>query len=283
MAEPPEHKTVAPVDAVADRVYSAQRARIQPNELSSDAWLGGRLTLFQPRRGHRVGTDAALLAAAADILEGRIADVGAGVGAVALTVLHRRSRAAADLVEIDADLAALAADNAARNGLAERARILTLDICDARARREAGLNVDQAETVFTNPPFFDAAAVRVSPHGARARAHVFADGAGAAPLVAWIRACLAILKPGGRFVMIHRPDALPTILAAAENRLGALALLPVHPRPGMSAHRLLVTGIKDSKAPLRIAPGLVLHEVDGRLTPEADAIHRGERLIDWGE
>ena len=40
--------------------------------------------------------------------------------------------------------------------------------------------------------------------------------------------------------------------------------------------------MKGSKAPLRIAPALILHEADGRLTSEADAIHRGEALIDWG-
>ena len=211
----------------------------------------------------------------------RFADVGAGVGAVALAILLRRPDAAADLIELDADLAALAGDNAKRNGLAERARVLALDVCDPRARTEAGLVAAPVEAVVTNPPFFDAGAVRVSPDEARARAYVFAGEAGNSPLVAWIRACLAILAPGGRFVMIHRPDALPAILAAADKRLGALALLPVHPRLGASACRLLITGVKGSKAPLRVAPGLVLHEADGRLTPEADAIHRGEALIDW--
>ena len=104
-----------------------------------------------------------------------------------------------------------------------------------------------------------------------------------APLAGWIRACLALLAPGGTFVMIHRPDALPAILAAADSRLGALALLPVHPRADAPAHRLLVSGRKGSKAPLRIVPGLVLHGADGRLTPEADALHRGERRLDWAE
>jgi tRNA1(Val) A37 N6-methylase TrmN6 len=254
----------------------------QPEGLSSDAWLGGRLTLVQPRRGHRAGTDAALLAAAADFPGSRFADVGAGVGAVALAILSRRPGVSADLIEIDSDLADLAACNAERNGFARLVRILRLDVCDSRARRDAGLGDGRAEAVVTNPPFFDAGAVRVSPHGGRARAHVFAEDAGEAPLAAWIRACVAILKPGGRFVMIHRPDALPAILVAAENRLGALALLPVHPRAGASAHRLLVSGIKGSKAPLRIAQGLVLHEANGRLTDEADAIHHGEKLIDWG-
>ena len=66
--------------------------------------------------------------------------------------------------------------------------------------------------------------------------------------------------------MIHRPDALALILAAIGSRLGALALLPVHPTIGASAHRLLVSGVKGSKAPLRLAPALVLHGADGRLT-----------------
>ena len=171
----------------------------QPDELSSDAWLGGRLTLIQPRRGHRAGADAALLAAAADFPEGRFADVGAGVGAVGLAILSRCGRASADLVEIDAGLAALARDNASRNGLAGRVRVLPFDICDARARREAGLDAGSVDAVVTNPPFFNAGAVRVSPDRAKARAHVFGGEAGPEPLAAWIRACLAILKPGGRF------------------------------------------------------------------------------------
>jgi tRNA1(Val) A37 N6-methylase TrmN6 len=259
-------------------------SREWPEErLTRDAWLGGRLTLVQPRGGHRVGSDAVLLAAAADPAHGRVADVGAGVGAVGLALISRNARLAADLVEIDPGLAELAAANAAHNGLAERVRILPIDICDARARREARLADNEAEAVVTNPPFFNSRAVRASPDDARSRAHVFSAGeADDAPLISWIRASLAILKPGGRFTMIHRPDALGAILAAAGNRLGAVALLPVFPREGSSAHRLLVSGIKGSRAPLRIAPALVLHQADGRLTAEADAIHRGERLIDWG-
>ncbi len=107
-------------------------------ELSADAWLGGRLSLVQPRRGHRVGSDAALLVAAAGTPEGRIIDVGAGVGAVGLALVGRCARSHADLIEIDAGLARLAADNAARNGLTARARVLRLDLADARARRRGG-------------------------------------------------------------------------------------------------------------------------------------------------
>jgi tRNA1(Val) A37 N6-methylase TrmN6 len=264
-----------------------EAARDGPNEhlcdaVTRDAWLDGRLTLLQPKGGHRVGSDAALLAAAAEVSEGRVVDVGAGVGAVGLALARRRQSITVDLVEIDLALAGLAAENATLNGLAGRVRVLALDIGEGRARREAGLVDDAAEVVFTNPPFLDSTRSRVSPNPERARARVF-DAKQAAPLATWLRACFAILKGGGRLVMIHRPDALAAILAAAENRLGAIALLPIHPRAGQAAHRLLVSGIKGSKAPLRIAPPLVLHEADGRLSARADSIHRGEALIDWGE
>jgi tRNA1(Val) A37 N6-methylase TrmN6 len=248
---------------------------------TEDRWLGGRLMLTQPKRGHRVGTDAALLVAAAGALEGRIVDVGAGVGAVGLALAQRSSLASVDLLEIDPEVAALAKGNAERNGLQSRTRVLRLDILNPRARREAGL-AESAGCVVTNPPFFDAKAVRASPDESKARAHVLAGAEAGATLADWIQASVAILAPGGRFVMIHRPDALGAILAGIGGRLGSLALLPVHPTIGASAHRLLVSGVRGSKAPLRIAPGLILHQVDGRLTVEADAIHRGERLIEWG-
>jgi len=247
------------------------------DRLTEDLWLGGRLMLVQPKRGHRVGTDAALLVAAAgDTQQDRIVDVGAGVGAVGLALAKQNPLASADLVEIDAELAQLAESNAARNGLQPRARVLRLDALNSSERREAGLP-ESAHCVVTNPPFFDAGAVRASPHEGRARAHVLAR----AGLADWIEASLAMLAPGGRFVMIHRPDALGLILAAIGSRLGALALLPIHQAAGASAHRLLILGVKGSKAPMRLAPGLVLHGADGRMTPEADALHRGERLVDW--
>src|SRR6202020_2413469 len=184
-------------------------------------------------------------------------------------------------IEFDPELAQLAESNAARNGLQARTRVLRLDALNPKERREAGL-AESASCVVTNPPFFDAKTVRASPDAGKARAHVLTEAKGGGTLADWIQTSLAMLAPGGQFLMIHRPDALGAILAAIGSRLGALALLPVHPTIGASAHRLLVSGVKGSKAPLRVASGLVLHRADGRLTAEADAIHRGARFIDWG-
>src|SRR5436309_8435164 len=91
-------------------------------EVTEDAALGGRLRLKQPLRGHRVGHDAILLAAACPAQEGEHAvDFGAGVGAAGLAVAVRVAGVTVTLVEIEPDLAALAVGNARANGLADRA------------------------------------------------------------------------------------------------------------------------------------------------------------------
>ena len=82
-----------------------------PAEVTADAVLGGKLLLKQPRRGHRVGHDAMLLAAACPArARERVVDLGAGVGAAGLALALRVEGATVTLVEIDAGLAALRRD-----------------------------------------------------------------------------------------------------------------------------------------------------------------------------
>jgi tRNA1(Val) A37 N6-methylase TrmN6 len=240
-------------------------------------FLGGRLYLRQAPGGHRAGTDAVLLAAAAPReASGLALDVGAGVGAVGLALALFSPRARVGLVEIDPGACELARENIAANGLGERVFVHEGDVSSAASRRAAGLAEEQADFVLTNPPYYEAARVRVSPDEKKARAHV-AKGS----LEDWVRACLALLRPGGTFVMIHRADTLGECLASVEGRLGALAVLPVLPREGEAATRILLRGKKGSKAPLALLAPLVLHEADDRFTPLAEAIHRGEAGLPW--
>jgi tRNA1(Val) A37 N6-methylase TrmN6 len=101
-------------------------------------------------------------------------------------------------------------------------------------------------------------------------AHVLGQGG----LESWLRAALALLRPGGLLAMIHRADALDDILRALKGRLGGLEILPIFPREGRAAIRVVVRGRKGSKAPLSLLPGLALHTEDGRFTPTAEALHR---------
>src|SRR3954452_13022460 len=99
------------------------------SETPEAAVLGWRLTLRQPKRGHRFGHDAILLAAAIDARPGEAAvDLGAGVGTAGLALAHRVPRLNVALVEVDPMLAGLARDNAARNALADRVQVAALDV-----------------------------------------------------------------------------------------------------------------------------------------------------------
>ena len=245
------------------------------DEPSADLLLGGRLRLLQNPTGHRAGTDAVLLAAAAGTPEGPFIDVGAGVGTAGLMVASRCPGVPGLLLEADPGAAELARRNCIANGLADRLAVVAGDLFARGAARPAALRPEAAALVVTNPPFFRAGTVRVSPQDGRAAAHVLADHDHGD----WLAAAAALLAPKGRLVMIHRPDALEALLAACQGRLGGIVLRPVLARQGTDAIRILLAGTKGSRAPLRLAAPFVLHGPDGAFTPEAEAVHRGEALM----
>ncbi len=249
-------------------------------DVTCDAILGGRLSLHQPRKGHRAGTDAVLLAAAAPAdAAGLVLDAGAGVGTAGLILALRCPVVSLGLIDNDPIVSRLAKDNLALNGLAGRGIVHEADIFSGASRRAAGLAPGTASLVLTNPPFEDPDRARASPHAGKRSAHLMPEG-GADMLSGWIRACLALLGPGGTFLMIHRPEALPAILTACGHRIGAVTVMPIHPQRDRPANRILLRGKKGSKAPFALAPALILQD-QGRFTPLAEAIHRGEALIDW--
>ena len=248
-----------------------------PEPVTHDTLLNGRVCLVQPRRGHRAGTDAVLLAAAVDFHgDETVVDVGAGTGAVGLMIAARAPAAWIVLVERDAELAAQCRHNVRLNGVEARTRVLEADIlAPAGERRGKGLASASADIVVTNPPFLEAGRARASPDTRRAAAHQLPENG----LAQWLRSCSDVLKPKGMLALIHRSDQLAECLRHLQRGFGGLVVRAIHPRSGEPAVRIVITARKGSRAPLLIAPPLVLHEGDGRFTAEADAIHRGEKLL----
>jgi tRNA1(Val) A37 N6-methylase TrmN6 len=248
----------------------------EQGETSEDAVLGGRLVLRQPLRGHRVGHDAILLAAATSVKSGDHAiDLGSGVGGAGLALARRIEGLNVTLVEIDPVLTALAAGNAQRNDLSDRVRAVRLDVeASAADFTAAGLAPAAAACVLMNPPFN--VAQQPSPDQARRLAHA----ASAATLERWLRAAARLLRPDGVATLIWRADGLADVLAALDKVFGAITVLPVHPKPAAPAIRVLVRATKGSRAPLVLLPGFLLADADGKPTAAAEAVLReGEALL----
>jgi tRNA1(Val) A37 N6-methylase TrmN6 len=241
------------------------------SDVSEDTVLGGRLRLRQPRRGHRVGHDAILLAAACPARAGdSVVDLGAGVGGAGLALAARVPETTVTLVEIDPKLAALARENTRLNGMDARVRALALDVtAPSRAFVAAGLAADGTMRVLMNPPFNDPVRQRASPDAARALAH-----AARSVLAPWVKTAARLLRARGTLTLIWRADGLADVLAALAPAFGAAVVTPVHPGPDKPAIRVLVTAVKASRAPLALMPPVVLADADGRASVVADAVLR---------
>ncbi|WP_423068758.1 tRNA1(Val) (adenine(37)-N6)-methyltransferase [Devosia sp. CN2-171] len=251
---------------------------VKQQTLTRDAFLGGRLTVTQPERGFRAGLDSVLLGSA--VAEGArtLLDLGAGVGTAALVALADIPALTATLVEADPAMLALAGLNARANGMGDRAKLIGLDLtASGRVRAAAGLPSDHFTSIIANPPFFDPARGS-APSPARADARHMDE----TTLDTWVKTAATHAAPDGEVIFVHTAEALPPLLVAFTQRFGAVTALPLLPREGQPASRILVRGIKGSRAPFRLLASRPLHEADGRaFRPEFDAIFRGTARLIW--
>ena len=87
--------------------------------------------------------------------------------------------------------------------------------------------------------------------------------------------CETCLKPMGRLVMIHRADRVSEILGAVRAvDAGDIRILPILPKAGEPARRVIVDAGKGRRSPDTLFAGFVLHEADGGFTAAADAVLR---------
>lgn len=232
-------------------------------ELTEDRLLDGRVRLTQPATGYRVGIEPVLLAASIAAPSGAaVADLGTGAGAAALCLLARRPDLSVLGIESEPQSAALARANAAQNGMADRFMLLEQDVRTLRPPPTL------FQAVMSNPPFHDERATDASPHAAKARATIEADLAG------WVRAAGLLLAPRGTLTLVYRADRLDALLAALAPRFGGVVILPLWPREGKPAKRIILRAVLGSHAALTLHPGLVLHGAGNSYTQAVQAILR---------
>jgi tRNA1(Val) A37 N6-methylase TrmN6 len=246
--------------------------------------LGGRVTSFQPAKGYRTAIDAVILAAAVPAREGeRVLDIGTGVGVTAFCLAARVPGADVTGLELQPPLAALAARGVIANDYQERVEIITADLLDP----PPSLEPQSFDHVMANPPYAPAGSGNPPPDPIKAMAMV----EGEAKLIDWLRFGAAMVKPGGSMTMIHRAERQDEVTSGMEAEgFGALDVLPIAPKPGGIAKRVIVRGWKGREGESIIHPSLILHlENDPSsnhlghrpaYTPAAQAVLRdGESLL----
>lgn len=229
-----------------------------------DDFLGGRLRIEQPVRGHRSGSDAVLLAAAAPAQAGeRVAELGTGVGAALLCLLARVPGSEGVGIDIDAAAIRFAEQNAARNRMSKRALFLPGDV----GRRLSALQPGSFDHVIANPPFFVVGTGTASVEAGRRRART----AGEDDLDHWAKRAADLLRHGGMFTLILRSERLGDALDALVSRFGGIEIVPL--RTGATSDRVILQASKGSKAPLTLAAEIVLQE-KGRYLPAIQKVLR---------
>ena len=233
--------------------------------VSEDRLLDGRVRLRQAAAGYRAAIDPVLLAAAVPAAPGTsVVDLGCGAGAALLCLAARVPDSGLIGVDADAAVIGLAQANIESNGLRRRAAVVMGDIC------RLPLAASTADHVMVNPPYLAAAASRPSPIAARAAA----NREGGAMLGDWLAAAQRLLKPRGWLTLIHRADRLDAVMAGLAPAFGAVSVLPVWPKAGKPASRIIVRARRDARTPASLLPGLVLHGPSGAYTARAEAVLR---------
>ncbi|MCI4662276.1 MAG: methyltransferase [Neomegalonema sp.] len=222
-------------------------------DLTDDAFLNGRVRLWQPRAGYRAATDPVFLAAACPARRGeQVLDVGCGAGASALCLSARVPGVVIYGVERQAAYAALSCRNAARAG--RDWKVWPDDI----AAPSATLKAMSFDHIITNPPFYaaDAAIPLIAPSKDQAHRETV-------PLHQWIDFCLRRLRPRGTLTLIHRIERLPEILLALHERAGGTIVFPLWPRRAVPAKRVIVHSVKESRSAFCLSAGMILHDQPG--------------------
>lgn len=243
-----------------------------PGTLTDDAFLGGRLQILQPEKGYRAGIDAVFLAAAIPCVDGdKLFEAGIGTGVAALCAIARNPTVHVTGIEVAARHALLCEENAKRNGFTHCLRVIHADVKEAMRKDLAEFpRHGTFNHAFANPPYFDEVKSTPSPYFLKAQAHAF----GPEDLETWIKVMYTMVMPRGTVTIVHRAETLGKILGSMESRFGDIRIAPLHARQGAAASRVLVQGVRGSKAPMQLLPGLILHGEASGFTADAEAVLR---------
>ena len=236
--------------------------------------LDKKVRLLQPEGGFRTSLDSVMVAAACPAKAGdTVLDLGCGVGGASFSLGYRVNNLFITGIDIQPEYIDLAQQNILLNNDTNRFEFFVGDIGTFRF---PSMNQRVAQ-VLCNPPFLGAGTYTPSPDTGRATA--LGHEGQETELTDWIDCAFHALKNNGTLTMIHRADHLDKIVQCLGKRFGQTEIIPLYPREGQPAKRVIVRTRKDSHAPSILHAGLTLHNADGSYTDAAERILRnGEGL-----
>lgn len=213
------------------------------------------------------GMDAVLLSGFAKVKEGeRALDLGTGTGIIPILLAAKTQGEHLTGLEISGNSVDMAKRSVALNGLGQRVEIVQGDI------REAGKLFAPAsfDTVTSNPPYMIGQHGLVNPDVEKAAARheilcTFEDVA---------RAAAKLVRPGGRFYLVHRPFRLAEIICTLSRyKLEPKRMQFVYPYVDKEPNMVLIEAVRGGKPRMTVEKPLIVYEKPGVYTPEITGIY----------
>jgi len=243
--------------------------QLRPGERIDDLVINN-LRLIQHPDEFCFSLDAVLLAHFASLRPGGEAvDLGAGTGVIGLLLLARGA-AAVTGVELNKDMADMAARSAAGNGLAARLNIIWGDMRQIRQLLPAG----RFGLVVSNPPYRPVGGGFISPNDrvAVARHEITAS------LADVVAAAKYLVKYRGRFAMVHLPERLSEItLAMCGAGIEPKRLQLVYPAVGKKPNMLLIEGVRGARPGIDVLPPIIVYTTDGNYSEDIMKLYKQDR------
>lgn len=239
---------------------------------SHDSIYQGKWLLEQPLKGYRFGTDAMVLAAAVQAKPAeKVLELGCGVGAVLLAMHSRFPDTFITGIEREHIYIELAKRNIQNNQVSRRVSVFRGDVLNAMNLHTLG----RFDHVVANPPYYETG--RHSPPTGQIRQAARQHDPMA--LGQWLQAANRVLKPKGTVTLIHPSEKLDDLLTGLKRFCGGIRIFPLWPQQGKACKRLVIQGVKGSRAPMTLCAGLVMHEEDGMSTEKAlQVINDGQSI-----
>ncbi|GAP00454.1 tRNA1(Val) (adenine(37)-N6)-methyltransferase [Fructobacillus ficulneus] len=201
-------------------------------------------------------------------------DLGAGTGAIGL-FYAAKTTGTVKLVELQKDLAEMAARSVALNDLNDRVSVLNSDMQEIFDEIKPG----SVDTVLSNPPYFsvnETTKQNLDEHYQLARHEIAID----LPRLAQV--ANKLLKNNGKFYLVHRPDRLNDIMAAlAARKLEIKRIQFVYGKEGREANMVLVEAIKGGRpGGVRILPPIIAYTDNDDYTDQVQEILYGSAWQD---